>query len=126
MRHKSFNVYFLLIAVLFVVCCATFAFAFPKGEPELWINRHAHLYSDKFFLYATEAGHGLFFAAVVIVLTFVRISYAAVVAFSGLMCSIISGTLKHIVYADSPRPPKFFEGLQLHHVEGSQILYANS
>jgi membrane-associated phospholipid phosphatase len=126
MRPKSLNPYFLAVAFLFLAVSAALAFGWPKGTPELWINRHTHLYSDKFFLYATEIGHGLFFTAVVIVLTFVRISYAAVVAFSGLLCSIVSNALKHLVYADAPRPPKFFEGMQLHFVQGSEILYANS
>lgn len=126
MRLKSLNIYFLLTALLFLLTCALIAWLNVKGQPELWINRHTHLYYDKFFLYATELGHGLFFAAVVIALMFVRVSYAAVVAFSGLICSIVSGTLKRIVFSDSPRPPKFFEGMDLHFVQGSEILYANS
>lgn len=126
MHRRALNAYFIFPALLFVAMFAFFAFYFPKGEPELWINRNTNHYSDRFFLYATEGGHGLFFAAVVIALLFVRVGYAAALAFAGLLSALITQTMKRLVYADAPRPPKFFEGLDLHFVSGSEILYKYS
>jgi membrane-associated phospholipid phosphatase len=126
MPGKALNPFFIVPALVAVAAFGFLALYYPKGTWELWINRNTHLYSDQFFLYATELGHGLFFTAVVVALLFVRIGYAALVAATGIVCSIVTQTLKHFVYVDAPRPPKFFEGLQLHFVNGSEILYSNS
>ena len=126
MHRKALNAFFLVPALLFLAACAWLAFAVPQGETELWVNRRAWLFTDYFFLYTTEAGHGLFFAAVVTVFLFVHIGYAAALAFAGLLVSLVSNAMKHAVYVDAPRPPRFFEGLDLHYVEGSEILYHNS
>lgn len=128
MRLKNFNAYYLIISFLFLFGCLFVALYWPKGTPELWINARSSLYSDQFFLYVTEAGHGMFYAAAVIALLFVRLQFALIAALTGILCSITSSTLKRVVYADSPRPPKFFEdlGVPLHYVDGSQILYSYS
>lgn len=126
MHRKALNVYFLIPALLFLAACGFIALTVPQGETELWINGRALAAADFFFLHATEAGHGLFFAAVVAIFLFVHIGYAAALTLGGLLCSVVSNTMKHAVYTDAPRPPRFFEGLDLHHVEGSEILYHNS
>ena len=126
MHRKALNAFFLLPALLFLAACGWLAFAVPQGETELWINRRATALTDYFFLYTTEGGHGLFYAAVVAMLLFVHIGYAAALTFAGLLVSLVSNTMKHAVYVDAPRPPRFFEGIDLHHVEGSEILYHNS
>lgn len=126
MHRRALNVWFVVPALVFVALFGFFAFYFPKGVPELWINAHTNLYSDQFFLYATELGHGLFFAGAVVALLFVRVGYAAAVAFAGLICALVTQTMKRLVYADAPRPPKFFEGLHLHFVSGSEVLYTYS
>ena len=48
-------------------------------------------------------------------------------AAAGILCLIVSGCMKYLVFTNSTRPPGFFEDtLKLHFVKGAPILYSNS
>jgi membrane-associated phospholipid phosphatase len=99
----------------------------PKGEPELFINGQHNRLLDFLFYYITETGTGYFYALITAIFLFYKYSIAFTLIIQGLIATIITNVLKHLVFTNSPRPPAFFtDHTSLHFIDGSPIFYTNS
>lgn len=115
------NKYFYYIYFLCLIAGAFVFATIDKGDMVLWLNGSHTPFLDKFFLYTTFVGDGLFFAAVIIILLFWRIRYSivglVVFASSGLMTQL----LKRIF--DMPRPRGVMAESAIHFVEGATLYH---
>jgi membrane-associated phospholipid phosphatase len=121
-KNLHFNKSFLITWLLFIICSCFILIFVPKGNEVLWVNQHHHLYWDYFFKYATELGNGLFYILIGLWLSWNRISYGLL----ALVCFSVTGLtvqfFKQIVFSDMVRPKLFFQTMNLHFVEGENIL----
>lgn len=98
-----------------------------KGEIHLWINRFHNPFFDQFFRYVTFLGDGWFVTVPVILLLFVSLRDAVYVLTSYLATGLVAQILKRFVFADCPRPIRFFhDKASLHLVDGVQMLQGHS
>lgn len=115
-----------LLAFLFAIyLVAGFAILvyYSKGQFELLVNRHHHVYLDEFFLYITFLGDGLGSVIIIFLIFLRRIYYGLIALFSFLISTAIVQSMKRFIFEDFPRPKKFFQhfvdirvidGLELH------------
>lgn len=108
MRLLSFR-YFLFPYFLFLAVAIGFIIGTGHGDVVLWINARRNDFLDFFFTYWTYVGDGALFGIVFLGLVVRRWRVAVVFAITGLVELIVSSTLKRIVFADVPRPKKYFE-----------------
>ncbi|WP_200974890.1 phosphatase PAP2 family protein [Echinicola sp. 20G] len=90
----------------------------PKGDYELFINRHHFLLADLFFSNVTYLGDGLVFLAVFPVLLLFRYGYALLCVFNAAIHMIVCVVLKQLVFLNAPRPAAFFKDIDLVQVAG--------
>jgi membrane-associated phospholipid phosphatase len=113
---------FLIIWLLFVLMACAVVLSVPKGDEVLWLNVHHRPYWDYFFKYATELGNGLFYVLIAVWLAWNRLGYGLL----ALVCFSVTGItvqiFKQIVFADMVRPKLFFQGIDLHFVEGVDVM----
>lgn len=123
----AYSIVFTVWAPAMLLSGALMALALPKGQPELWLNGHYHRVLDYFFYYLTETGTGYFFAIISALFLFRRFSLALTLGIQGLLATLTSNVLKHVVFTESPRPPAFFTDHSLLHIlEDYPLFYANS
>lgn len=80
-----------------------------------------------FFRFWTYGGDGVLFAIVAVWLLFTRRKYGYIYLLIGLIQGSISFLMKQIVFAGSPRPKAYFEGIQmLDFIEGVDVYSYNS
>jgi len=119
--------YFIFLLLLFAVAGGVVIATVPKGNLELWVNNHHTPFADTFFYYVTAIGNGWFYFAVVISLLLSTRRNFLICAVTGIMCSVVTSTLKYLVFTGTPRPATFFKDtVTLHFVEGIPILYSGS
>lgn len=107
---KDNKVFFLLL-LLYVIAGAVLLLVFPKGVPELWLNKHHSVFKDWLFMVATYMGDGIPAIVALIILFLVHnrkqaLLLAACLISSSIVIQIIKIQLNY------PRPSKFFENLQ--------------
>lgn len=124
---RANRTFFLAYAVLFGLV-GGLQLAYSQTELMQWVNAHANAAADVFFVYATYLGDGAFFA--VVVLSFLLRSYRWTLKCLAtfLLTSLVAQTLKHTIFAERPRPARFFDGqpFTFRHVEGVELLLYNS
>jgi membrane-associated phospholipid phosphatase len=119
-RSKLFLIPYL---ILFLVNISILCF-YDKSSIHIWTNKHNNLFFDYFFSLLTNLGDGLFVIAVVIVLLFYRYGHSILVFSTYAISGLLVQFLKLIVFASSPRPKHYFDGLyNLHFVKGVDMLY---
>lgn len=96
--------------------------AFDKGEFERIVNKRHHSYLDVFFFYITYLGDG-WGSVIILFLIFLRKIYYGILALVSFLAStIIVQVMKRLIFADSPRPSKFFEKeIDLHIIQGLEL-----
>lgn len=83
--------------------------------------------TDVFFKYVTFIGDGILFVPLIIILLFVRYSYAVMGTIIAVGHGIIVSFLKRVVFKGTPRPTAYFEDTSmLHFVEGVNVHTSNS
>lgn len=88
----------------------------------LIFNSYHHPFFDQFFFFWTDLGDGLFAVILLIIIFFFNRKKALQTAVSCLAAALITQLLKRLVFPDSPRPSKFFNGLHdLYVVDGLQL-----
>lgn len=117
-RNRYFFIPFLLVlifvAFLLITC--------QKSAVHIFINSHHTRFLDLFFKYLTNLGDGLFAVAVGILLLFVSIRKSLFVLTSYLTGGLFVQILKRLLFSDTPRPVKFFEGVyDLYFIEGLKM-----
>jgi membrane-associated phospholipid phosphatase len=119
--------YYLNLLLVFITAGAILLSTIPKGNLELWINRHNNPLFDQFFFYVTYIGNGWMYVAFILIVFFTKRKYFWMSACAGILCLIFSSCMKFLVFTKETRPPGFFEdSLMLHFVKGAPVLYANS
>jgi membrane-associated phospholipid phosphatase len=119
---------FFLPLFLFLIVGAILQLKYSQAQIFLYINSTYSTSGDYFFQYFTHAGDGLFYAAVILLLLFVRYGYALMALVAFLLSSGVAQLLKRLLFAGSPRPKAFFEksSATLHWVEGVSVHMHNS
>jgi len=113
---------FLLLAaggLLLIILIA--AIIIPKGDDVLFINGNHNEFSDRFFTFITLGGDGKIFIPLIIILLFIRFSYALIAvsawAGHGIICSI----MKKLVFPSMLRPIGHIDNDLLYFVPGVDV-----
>jgi len=123
LRNRLFLVPYLL---LLIICIFILCF-FDKSNIHIWTNNHNNLFFDYFFAFITNLGDGLFVLVVAFALLFYRYGHALLVFSTYIISGLLVQFLKLIIFADSPRPKHYFEGIyNLHVVKGVDMLSSYS
>ena len=101
---------FTILLLGFALIAGVYLFLVPKEEGHLAFNLLHNNALDLFFTYLTHLGDGLFVSVVIFIFLFVRFKSALILLLSFLTTAGVTQFLKKIVYHDSLRPVKFFEG----------------
>lgn len=119
---------FFLPYFLFLLFGVILQWQYSQADIFLFINARYHAGADFLFRYGTHLGDGLFYAAVILLLLFVRFQYALTALAAFLLSAGVAQGLKRLAFADAPRPKAFFEksGQVLHWVEGVDVHLHNS
>lgn len=119
---------FFLLYFLFLLIGGILQLQYSQAEIFLYINAGYQTWSDYLFRYLTHVGDGLFYAAVILLLLFVRYQYALTALAAFLLSSLVAQLLKRLAFAEALRPKAFFEksGQVLHWVEGVDVHLYNS
>jgi membrane-associated phospholipid phosphatase len=101
---------------------------FSQTELMQWVNAHTSPAADLFFTYATYLGDGAFFALVILALLLRSYRWAIKSLLAFLLTTLVAQGLKRLVFADHPRPAKFFaeNALPFRPVEGVELAYYHS
>jgi membrane-associated phospholipid phosphatase len=122
-ENKSFFGLFAALQLLGLICMLRFS----REDLFLFIYRNRSPYLNNLFLYLTDLGDGLFFVVLIVVLCFIRFRLAFIALLSFLLTSIITHTMKGLVFAEQVRPKKFFEGIhEILAVPGGKLFNNNS
>jgi membrane-associated phospholipid phosphatase len=77
--------------------------------------------------YGTHLGDGLIFIPIVLISLIYRYRFAITLALTGILLSVLTNILKQVIYTDTERPKRFFDGVaDLHFVEGVEMHGLNS
>lgn len=110
---------------LFLICYLLLLFVLPialsaqeKGHWELWINDQHTPFLDQFFKILTNLGDGLVALFFVMLLLLFRYGDAALLVTGFVVHAVLVHLCKKVWFPDSPRPVAFFDGEELHRIEG--------
>ncbi|WP_051189705.1 phosphatase PAP2 family protein [Daejeonella oryzae] len=116
---------FLISYLIFLVIALTIQLSIPKTDFFLWTNRHHTSFMDEFFKLNTYLGDGLTIIIIGLGLMFVKIRYGVLTLMAYAYTSVFVQVLKRVFH--SPRPVKFFEGIQeIRSIEGYPLHQWNS
>lgn len=120
-RHLTFIIPFIIM----VVICLYIYLTNSKTEIFLFTNIRHTPFFDEFFKISTYLGDEFSTILVCIGMLFIKYRYAVLTALAYLYSSVTVQILKRIF--DSPRPSKFFEGLNpIRTIEGYPLYEINS
>ena len=109
--------YFIIVSIILILN--------DKGAVELWLNERHHPITDQFFKYWTYLGDGRLYAVLGIIFLCYRYSWVLFTLAVILIQTIIIQIPKRIIF-DDLRPSLYFEGMDLHFVEGVKIYGYNA
>ncbi len=98
----------------------------PRGNDVLWINgNHSHT-MDLAMRVITNAGDGLIFVPVILILAFVRFKFAILAAIVGAAHGLLVAIAKQVLFSGAPRPKSVLSPELLHFVPGVNVHAINS
>ncbi len=114
--------------LLFLLAGGLLQWRYSQADIFLFVNTHYHAWADVLFAYGTHLGDGLFYAAVVLLLLFVRYQYALTALAAFLLSGLTAQLLKRLAFSGALRPKAFFDksGQVLHWVDGVEVHLHNS
>lgn len=113
MRNLRLNPWFFIPYLLVLVVAGIYLAFHSKGDFLLWVNSHHVTLLDNFFMLTNALGEGIFALVVVLSLfIFTRYGDAIAGALAWVVAGLTTQLLKRQVFADFPRPYKFFEGIR--------------
>ncbi len=114
--------------LLFLLAGGLLQWKYSQADIFLFVNTHYHAWADVLFAYGTHLGDGLFYAAVVLLLLFVRFQYALTALAAFLLSGLTAQLLKRLAFSGALRPKAFFDksGQVLHWVDGVEVHLYNS
>lgn len=117
----SAKIYLSLLAV-FLISGILFLLSGDKGDLVIILSNFHSSELDRFFVFLTFLGDGIWFAPLILVLLFIRYSWSATFALLGLVQLLIVQGMKRMVFGSTPRPAEFFKGTyELPMVDGVDI-----
>ena len=119
------NHYFFVPYFIFLIIGAVVLLTSGKGDSLIFINSFHNPFLDKYFVFFTNFGEGIWYLTILIPLMFVRIGYLI----NGLILYFSSGVLAQIIKKihNFPRPIKYFApNIHLYLVPGLDIYSYNS
>ncbi|GAB3658621.1 hypothetical protein GCM10028791_31650 [Echinicola sediminis] len=126
MKKKSVPSVYLFFYFLALIVGGIVLLNAPKGDYELFINRHHFLLADLFFSLITNLGDGFIFLAVFPVLLLFRYAHAILCVFTAAIHMVVCVVLKRLVFVHAPRPAEFFKGIDLVQVAGVPLHHWHS
>lgn len=119
------NRYFVITFLALIIVCLFIQLTTSKAELFMWTNNHHNDFFDDFFKAWTLLGDGLFTVVIIVILLFVKFRFALLALLAYGYSSVIVQILKRLF--NSPRPTKFFEGLNpIRTIEGYPLYEWNS
>lgn len=119
--YKRNPVFFISFAC-FIAVTGTLLLIYGKADLFLAVNRYYNTFWDHFFSVISGLGNGLTYFFLIVVLLFVKFRYAFIAACSFGASSGISQFLKRLIFADAPRPKKFFETItDIRLIDGMEV-----
>ena len=127
MKSQLIDRFFTVIySVLFTIGLLSLLFI-QKGNIVIYLNSANTPLFDVFFKYVTYIGDGILFVPLIVLLLFVRYSYAIMAAIIAVGHGIILSILKKVVFKGTPRPTAYFEDTSmLHFIDGVNVHANNS
>jgi membrane-associated phospholipid phosphatase len=119
------NPYFFVPYFIFLIIGAVILLTTGKGDSLIFINSYHNLFLDRYFVFWTTFGEGIWYLTILIPLMFFRIGHLI----NGLILYLSSGLFAQILknIFDIPRPIKYFgNNIQLYLVPGLDIYSYNS
>jgi membrane-associated phospholipid phosphatase len=110
----------------YLILCLIVVFSFEKGELELWLNQHNNKALDQLFKYWTYFGDGMLYAILGLIFLPIRYAWLLLTLAVIVIQTIIVQVPKRLLFSENPRPKMFFEGQELHFVDGVNIHSFNS
>lgn len=120
-RPAVYQLYFACTTALFLL-----AFIVPRGQDVLWINGHHSYLADGFMRLITNAGDGVIFIPVIVLLTFIKFRYALLAAIVGSAHGVLVAIAKQVLFSGAPRPKSVLSHELLHFVPGVNVHAINS
>jgi membrane-associated phospholipid phosphatase len=121
------NKVFIILYFAILLIILPYLIIFTKGNIHLYINNLHSISTDFFFKYITNLGSGLAVVFISVLYLFISFRKTSIIAVSGIMSGLIVQILKQVVFNETVRPIKFFEGTSnLHLIDGVDILAYNS
>ncbi|MDW7690784.1 phosphatase PAP2 family protein [Flammeovirgaceae bacterium SG7u.111] len=118
-KFQKFHQLQYLVAFLFLM---PLILTLPKGTISIAVNSSYNIFSDLFFKYITNLGHGVVFGVAVLILLFYKYSYSLIMLLAGLMHGLIVHYCKNYVFSEMARPTAFFSNPDvLHFVDGVAV-----
>lgn len=117
------NKYFFTCFFIYLLAGLGLLLFFDKGKVEVFINQFHISVLDYFFQYITHLGDGLFAVVFILAITlFWKVYYGILAAVCFAVSTLVVQGLKRLVFEETLRPSKFFEGtLDLYYIEGLEI-----
>ncbi|MFO7825489.1 MAG: phosphatase PAP2 family protein [Cyclobacterium sp.] len=113
--------YFLFL----IFVCAFFPF-YEKGGFEVLINTVHNPLLDQFFVCITQLGDGVMLIFPILIMLFIRYSYAIFLALSTIIHILFVHLGKRVFFPGMPRPVEFLSGIELHIVPGVSMHHWNT
>lgn len=122
------NKLFFILLLVFAGFLTLQLICYPKGNLVLFLDNLHTPIADTFFKFYTHIGDGLTSIAVAVALfLLVKMRWGLLTLLTFALSGGISQLLKTVVFGPTPRPHRYFEGLNLlHPIEGVKIAYIYS
>lgn len=121
MQNQEIRAYFITYSVILLICSVTYL-SQEHGEAVLWLNANRNQVADFIMKYLTHLGDGIFFGIVVLGILIWKWRVGLVYLTGALVTLAMSSFLKRVVFPGTPRPKKYFEGIQaLNFIEGVEV-----
>lgn len=114
--------YFLILSAIYLIVGFVILLTIEKGRLEIFLNQYHHTFLDYFFRTATFMGEGIFETTIILFLFFIKRYYGIVAGISLIVTTIVTQSLKRLVFAETLRPKAFLAGFKdLYYIDGLEI-----
>ncbi|MEB2774346.1 phosphatase PAP2 family protein [Algoriphagus sp. D3-2-R+10] len=112
--------------VILLIVASLFFPLYEKGKFELFVNMAHTPFFDRLFAGITELGNGAILAIPIVLLLFIKYSYAIFLAWSTLIHMVFVTIGKRLLFPGMPRPIEFLSGIDVYTVPGVSINHWNT
>ncbi|WP_163378425.1 phosphatase PAP2 family protein [Cyclobacterium sp. SYSU L10401] len=125
-KNKTKGEAYIKAYCLFLILVCAFLPFYEKGSFEVSINRAHTPFLDQFFVWITQMGDGVILIFPILILLFVKFSYAIFLALSTIIHILFVHLGKRVFFPGMPRPIEFLAGIELHMVPGVSTHHWNT